>query len=103
MSVEDKDKIESNAENCNKTASAFLRLLGLGFAPKSVLDIKAALELSKVNGDQARLGNLLNQLLSDQRVVLTKDYRDRVKALVVSIEEVQQELREMITEVRAKR
>jgi hypothetical protein len=49
------------------SASSFLRALGLGYEPHSIIDEKAVLELSRINADQSRLGNILKVLLTNDR------------------------------------
>jgi len=61
----EKVAIETNAANCALSASAYLRNLGMHYQPKSVLDYRAVMELSKVNADQGRLGGLLKMWLSN--------------------------------------
>ena len=63
---DEKQVIQERAEICNTSMSSYLKTLGLGHIPKSILDNKAILNLLKVNGDQGRLGGLLKLLLTDQ-------------------------------------
>ena len=62
---DEEERIKENAANCALSVSAYLRRLGLHYQPKSVLDYKAVLELSKVNADQGRLGGLVKMWLSN--------------------------------------
>lgn len=45
--------------------SAFLRVLGLGYQPKSLIDKESIIQLVDVAGDQGRLGGLLKLWLRD--------------------------------------
>jgi len=58
--------IQMRAKEAGLSVSAYLRTLGLGKAVRSVLDQAAVLELTKVNGDQGRLGGLLKLWLVDR-------------------------------------
>jgi len=57
--------IKSSAANSGLSVAAYLRTLGLGHTPKTILDSKAVIELAKVNGDLGRLGGLLKMLLTN--------------------------------------
>ncbi len=58
--------IKANADNCGVSVAEYLRTLGLNYKPKSVLDYKAIMELSQVNGDLGRLGGLLKMWLTNK-------------------------------------
>ena len=57
--------IHANAAVASLSASAYLRQLGLGYEPRSVLDHEYVERMEKINADQARLGNLLKMWLAD--------------------------------------
>lgn len=59
-------QIEGHAASAGMSASTYLRSLGLGHQPVSVVDHQAVRELVKVAGDQGRLGGLLKQWLSER-------------------------------------
>lgn len=63
VTPEERAAIEKNAAATNLSASAYLRTLGLGYQPKSLLDVKHVLELVKLGGDMGRLGGLLKMWL----------------------------------------
>ena len=54
-----------NADNAGLAVAAYLRNLGLGFEPRSVIDHRQVAVLAKISADQARLGNLLKMWLAD--------------------------------------
>lgn len=66
VAPEEKEQIQTNAESCNLSCSAYLRQLGLGYIPASKLDATAMRQLAKVNGDMGRLGGLLKMMLTNQ-------------------------------------
>lgn len=57
--------IQAAADSAGLSASTYLRNLGLGFEPRSVIDQRQVAVLAKINADQARLGNLLKLWLAD--------------------------------------
>ncbi len=59
------DQIERLAEQTGLSIAAFLRLVGLGHQPRSMIDVEQARELVRVNGDLGRLGGLLKLWLTD--------------------------------------
>lgn len=59
------DQIEQLAEQTGLSIAAYLRLVGLGHQPRSMIDVEQARELVRVNGDLARLGGLLKLWLTD--------------------------------------
>jgi len=67
MDREEMDDIAARAAACGLPISAYLRNLGRGYSPPSVLDSQAILGLLKVNADQGRLGGLLKLWLSTRR------------------------------------
>src|SRR5688500_16041174 len=52
-------EIARRAAEASLSVSAYLRALGLGYAPKSTLDQRTIGELVKVHANQGRLGGLL--------------------------------------------
>lgn len=57
--------IVSYAEAAGLSVAAYLRNLGLGYQPRSILDAKAIGELARINAAQSRLGNLVKLALSN--------------------------------------
>lgn len=47
------------------STSSYLRVLGLGYEPKSIVDNKQVEILAKINGDLGRLGGLLKLWLTN--------------------------------------
>lgn len=64
VDAQEGQRIERHAAAAGLSASNFLRALGLGYEPPSVLDHQAVRALVKVAGDQGRLGGLLKQWLA---------------------------------------
>lgn len=57
--------IQENAARTGMTTSTYMRKVGMGFVPPSVVDRDCVDLLCKINADQARLGNLLKRWLND--------------------------------------
>ena len=97
---DEKEQIESNAKACNKSASSFLRDLGMGYVPKSMIDHDAVGDLMQLNGDLGRLGGLLKMWLTND-----EDFRGRegemleVTTLLSRINELREEIREKVRSV----
>lgn len=62
---DEKALIEAMAKDVGMSASSYLRLVGMGHQPNSLIDVKQARELVRVNGDLGRLGGLLKLWLTD--------------------------------------
>ncbi len=95
----EKKALQSAADSHSLSASAYLRAVGLGHPIKSTIDQAAILELSKIRGDQGRLGGLLKMWLSNEERVANPE---RLKALVEKIEELQTVLTQKIQNLAAK-
>lgn len=77
----EKEAIEENARAVGLSVSTYLRNVGMGTQVRGVLDQRAVVELSKVNGDLGRLGGLLKMWLSnDERLAIFK--RDQVETSI---------------------
>jgi hypothetical protein len=60
------DQIRRHAEAAGQSMSAYLRSLGLGYQPRSALDLHCVRELLASCGDLGRLGGLLKLWLVDK-------------------------------------
>ena len=90
----ERDRIKELACMTRLSASAYLRTLGLGWTPRSVIDHQAVLMLAGVAADQGRLGGLLKLWLSArpaQGASITE-----IRRLLREIEAAQAELRRLI-------
>jgi len=56
--------IKSQARRCGLSTAAYLRNLGLGLSVESTFDAEAVLQLTRLNRDLHRIGDLLDQWLS---------------------------------------
>jgi hypothetical protein len=64
------------------SVSRYLRDVGMGYEPQSVIDAELVRQLSKINGDQGRLGGLLKLwLTNDDR--LYRDQPERLRRVIV--------------------
>jgi len=81
VEIEEGEIIKQQAENCGISISEYLRRLGLGYQPTSIVDNQKVNELAKINGDLGRLGGLLKLWLSDDKRVAHFDKNTIVKLL----------------------
>ena len=65
VTPDEKAIIESYAQQTGQSTSAYLRLLGQGYVPKSIMDYGKVMELARINGDLGRLGGLLKLWLTN--------------------------------------
>lgn len=65
VTAKEGNEIEQLAEQTGLPIAAYLRLVGLGHQPRSIIDVEQARELVRVNGDLGRLGGLLKLWLTD--------------------------------------
>ncbi|HEU4854379.1 MAG TPA: conjugal transfer protein TraJ [Nitrosospira sp.] len=69
VSPEERAEIKRLAASANLPLSAYLRTAGLNQQIRSILDVQAVTELSKVNGDLGRVAGLLKLWLAEKRGV----------------------------------
>ncbi len=67
VNAAERARIEAQAEAAGLSVSAYLRSVGLGYQPRSVVDLEAVERLAKVNADLGRLGGLL-ELVRGRRI-----------------------------------
>jgi hypothetical protein len=65
VTPDEKATIEAYARQTGRSTSSYLRLLGLGYAPQSIVDHREVERLAKINGDLGRLGGLLKLWLTN--------------------------------------
>jgi hypothetical protein len=94
---EEREKIEKLAAATGLPVSVYLRTLGLGFEPKSILDAERVGELMRACGDLGRLGGLLKLWLTDRpgEGAAVED----VRALLHSIGELRDQIVEKVAAV----
>jgi len=92
VNEEERATIKAAASAARLSVSAYLRALGLGHQPKSLLDQEAVLNLLRVSGDLGRLGGLLKWWLTE-RGGEGVDVQD-VRAILDKIEATQAVVRE---------
>ena len=86
--------IEERAAATGLSVSAYLRGVGVGHTPKSLIDLQAVGTLVGLNADQGRLGELLKLWLSQRpgEGAPTPD----VRRLLKQIEDAQVQLRSLV-------
>lgn len=101
-SPDEKAAIEELAASVGESASSYLRLVGLGHQPRSMIDREQARELVRVNGDLGRLGGLLKLWLTDDpKLDEFKPQRMAriIRGVLTKIEANQEELRAIVKTV----
>ena len=99
---DEKAKIEALAASVGESASSYLRLVGLGHQPRSMIDREQARELVRINGDLGRLGGLLKLWLTDdEKLDEFKPARMTriIRGVLEKIEANQEELRAIVKTV----
>ncbi len=99
---EEEKAIKANAKATGLTIAAYLRNVGLGYQPKSVLDHEAIGELAKVNADLGRLGGLLKMwLANDEKLAMYQpvQIQQTIHGVLVKIGQVQLELLEKVKKI----
>ena len=94
VSARERAEIETRAAATGLSVSAYLRNLGLGFQPHSILDQEAILALLRVNADQGGLGGLFKLWLSGHNAPSSETVE--IRALLAAIEECQRELKALV-------
>lgn len=101
-SADEKRLIEQMARETGESASSYLRLLGLGYQPRSKVDLEQVRHLLKVNGDLGRLGGLLKLWLSDDPKLdefKGEPIRRIIRGVLAKIEGTQETMREVARSV----
>ena len=99
VSDEEFIKIAEAAESVGLSHSAYLRELGLGYAPAPVYDLEAVEQMMKLNADQGRLGGLIKMWLSNDERLMMFERESLSKAIfgvLKQIEELQGGLLEVV-------
>ena len=98
VTPDEKAAIEANARQTGHSTSAYLRFLGLGYAPKCITDNERVLELAKINGDLGRLGGLLKLwLTNDARTAQFGE--STIRAALARIEATQDKMVEVMKSI----
>ncbi|WP_347990326.1 conjugal transfer transcriptional regulator TraJ [Methylomonas sp. AM2-LC] len=98
VNPDEKAAIEEFARLCGRSTSGFLRMLGLGYLPKSIVDNERVEELAKINGDLGRLGGLLKLwLTNDARTAQFGEIT--IRAALARIEDTQDKMVEVMKAV----
>lgn len=96
VTEEEGHQIEALAQQTGLSIAAYLRLIGLGYQPRSVVDLDQIRELVRVNGDLGRLGGLLKLWLSDDEKLADFEpgkMQRIIHGVLTKIEANQEELR----------
>ncbi|WP_262966151.1 conjugal transfer transcriptional regulator TraJ [Methylobacter psychrophilus] len=98
VTPDEKAVIESLAKQTGHSMSAYLRLLGQGYVPKSIVDHGQVMELARINGDLGRLGGLLKLWLSND--ARTAQFGEStLRAALARIEDTQNKMLEIMKAV----
>ena len=99
VSDEEFIKIAEAAESVGLSHSAYLRELGLGYAPAPAYDLEAVEQMMKLNADQGRLGGLIKMWLSNDERLMMFERESLSKAIfgvLKQIAELQGEFLEVV-------
>jgi hypothetical protein len=94
---EEKERIELNARETGLSVAAFLREVGQGYQPDSVVDLDQVQEMVRINADMGRLGGLLKLWLTDD----ARMARFSTKAIVALLNRIEAFRAEMTTIMRS--
>ncbi|NOT13384.1 MAG: conjugal transfer transcriptional regulator TraJ [Methylococcaceae bacterium] len=98
VTPDEKVEIDSLARQTGQSTSAYLRLLGQGYVPKSIVDHGKVMELAQINGDLGRLGGLLKLWLTND--VRTAQFGEStLRAVLARIEDTQNTMLEIMKTV----
>ena len=98
VTPDEKAAIEEFSKQTGRSMSAYLRMLGLGYQPKSLVDNDRVMELAKINGDLGRLGGLLKLWLTND--VRTAQFGEStLRAALARIEDTQDKMIEVMRSV----
>jgi hypothetical protein len=98
VTPDEKAAIEEFSRQTGRSMSAYLRMLGLGYLPKSLVDNDRVMELAKINGDLGRLGGLLKLWLTND--VRTAQFGEStLRAALARIEDTQDKMIEVMRAV----
>jgi hypothetical protein len=92
---EELDAIDAKATAAGMTRSGYLRAAVSGHRIRSAMDLEAVRVLSKINGDQGRLGGLLRMYLKDPDATGSV-----ARALLDQIKSVQRDLADAARKVK---
>lgn len=92
---DERAEIEANARATGLSLSCFLRQVGMGYEPRSVIDYDQATELLKVHADLGRLGGLLKMWLTNSE----RGHGQEISALIADIAKANKYLLEAATKI----
>lgn len=95
-SVAEREQIAATAAACGMTSSAYLRRVGLGYQPRSMVDVERVAAMLDVAGNAGRLGGLLKMWLADDARLKTfapRDMRPVIAETLKRIGDAQIEIR----------
>jgi hypothetical protein len=97
VSQRERAEIEARARASSMSLSAYLRTVGLGHVPRSVLDHEAVQQLFRTNADLGRLGSLLTAWLANRPG--TGAAAAEVGSVLNQIQQAQEEIRDKVRRV----
>ena len=101
LTEEEKKLIEENAKLAKLSASQYLRDLGMGYKPISLVDVMVIQEIRSIKSDMNKVGGLLKFLMSGQTVD-PKEVRSKVNGLLLDFSRNQNSLDILISKIRSK-
>ena len=96
VTAAEREQIAGRAAACGLTSSAYLRHVGLGYQPRSMVDVEQVAALLDVAGNAGRLGGLLKMWLTDDARLdqfRSRDMRPVIAEALTRISDSQLEIR----------
>lgn len=100
---QEEQQIIKLAESTGLSVAAYLRNIGLGYKPNSILDSLLIQELSRINAAQSRLGNLIKLALSNpEKAELYGEMgvAKEMKKLIPAIRKLQDEMLSVVESIK---
>ena len=77
----EREEIERHAKTAGLSLSAYLREVGIGYQPRSVVDYEQVTVLARTNADLNRLGGLLKMWLTNEERMRPQEVTQLLKQI----------------------
>lgn len=93
----ERDAIAAAAAAAGLSVSSYLRVLGLGYEPRSTIDSEAVSEVVKAHGGLAKVGGLLKLWLAERagEGAAVSEIRSVLHGIEGAVEDLRQKVREL--------
>jgi hypothetical protein len=89
-------EIEINAETAGMSLSAYLRAVGAGYQPRSVVDYQQVALLAQSHADLNRLGGLLKMWLTNQERMSPQEVAQLLKQITESNRQIAEAAKKIV-------